>query len=71
MQDVSLTAPDISCGHCRKTIEEGLRDQPGIGAVSVDIPARAVQVRYDEAVTSEQAIRLQLDELGYPVAQPG
>jgi copper chaperone CopZ len=70
MPDVTLIAADISCEHCKKTIEEGLTGQPGVSSVTVDIPAKVVRVTYDESATSEAAIRSELDELGYPVAQP-
>ncbi|MCC7024503.1 MAG: heavy-metal-associated domain-containing protein, partial [Thermomicrobiales bacterium] len=39
-----LTVPDISCGHCARTITETLTQLDGIEEVVVDIPRKTVQV---------------------------
>lgn len=68
MEQITLTAPDISCAHCQKTIERELSTLPGIQSVSVDVPAREVRVMFDPNRSSEGAIVAKLDEEGYPVA---
>ena len=71
MRELTLVADDISCEHCQKTIESDLSTMPGIHAVSVDIPEKAVRVEYDEGSTDEKSIAERMSDLGYPVATPG
>lgn len=67
MEQITLTAPDISCDHCKHTIERELATLPGVQSVSVEIPSKHVDVRFDPGQTSESAIVAKLDEEGYPV----
>lgn len=67
MQSITLIAPDISCDHCRRTIEQEVGSMDGILSVSVDVPAREVNVSYDPDRTSPGEIIRRLDEEGYPV----
>lgn len=67
MRSAELTAADISCDHCKRTIESGLRAMPGVSRVEVDIATRVVRVDYDETATDEKSLANDLDELGYPV----
>jgi copper chaperone len=67
MDSLTLTAPDISCGHCQQTIERELGTLPGVQTVSVDLPSKQVKVSFDPAQTSRAAIATKLDEEGYPV----
>lgn len=68
MDRITLTAPDISCEHCKNAIEREVGSLPGVQAVSVDVPATRIDVTFDPAATSRQAIESLLDEEGYPVA---
>jgi copper chaperone len=67
VEQITLTAPDISCDHCKHTIERELGTLPGVHSVAVDVPSKLVDVRFDPARTSETAIIAKLDEEGYPV----
>jgi copper chaperone len=69
MSQVILEVPDISCAHCEKTILTALQGQPGVQTVQVSIPAKTVNLVYDEGALSLQQVRELLDEEGYPVAQ--
>jgi copper chaperone len=68
MAETTLTAPDISCQHCKATIEKGLSDARGVRRVEVDVEGRSVALDYDPEETDEDALRHQLAELGYPVS---
>jgi copper chaperone len=68
MTALTLVAPDISCDHCKHTIETELGALAGIEQVQVEPPAKTVHVVYDDAVVGEPAIRALLDEIGYPAA---
>ena len=67
MLDITLVALDISCDHCKHTIEADLGALPGVEHVQVDPPAKTVQVTFDQAIVAEPDIRHRLDEIGYPV----
>jgi copper ion binding protein len=67
MEQITLTAPDISCEHCQRTIERELGTLAGVQRVSVDIPTKHVQVDFDPAQISPDAIIARLDDEGYPV----
>lgn len=57
--------PDISCGHCKSTIESTLGQRDDVETVEVDIDARTVRVTGD---VTEGDVRASLDEAGYEVA---
>ena len=68
MSHVILEVPDISCGHCEKTILNALQGQPGVEAVQVSIPAKTVDLTFDEQTLSLPQVEALLDEEGYPVS---
>lgn len=67
MTEITLTAPDISCDHCKRTIESELAEIDGIQRVEVQPPARTVHVVFDSTIVDEPLIAAKLDEIGYPV----
>ena len=67
MPALTLVAPDISCDHCKHTIETELATLAGIAEVQVEPSAKTVRVVYDQTLIAEPAIRARLDEIGYPV----
>ena len=68
METITLTAPDISCDHCKMTIEREVGALSGVQACSVDIPRKQVSVTYDPTAVKRHQIVETLDEEGYPVA---
>ena len=42
--NVVFTVPEISCGHCKDTIESTLSNVESIESVSVDIEKKSVEV---------------------------
>lgn len=68
MANVILNVPDISCGHCEKTVTNALIGRPGVNSVRVDIPAKQVYLDYDQAVINLEQVSEILDEEGYSVA---
>jgi copper chaperone len=67
MTTETLSVPDISCDHCRHTIETSLGRLPGVRAATVDVGARTVQVSYDQAAVGPATIRDTLADEGYEV----
>ncbi len=69
MENITLVAPDISCEHCQRAIEDSLGKVGGVGNVKVDIPAKTVLVNYDSQQVTVSKIKAVLDEIGYTVSK--
>jgi copper chaperone len=67
MTTTTLTVPDISCGHCKMSIEGAVNQLDGIDSVEVSIEGRTVAVSYGDAVTLDAIIDA-IEEQGYDVA---
>jgi copper chaperone len=59
----TLSIPDMSCGHCKATIEHALAAVPGTRDVRVDLATRSVTVGGDAATG---ALLDALQAAGYP-----
>ncbi|HEV2107671.1 MAG TPA: cation transporter [Thermomicrobiales bacterium] len=67
MEKVTLTAPDISCGHCVATINKTLGALDGVQQVEAEESTKQVHVSYDPARVTLAQIEAAMDEEGYPV----
>lgn len=56
-----LSVPDMSCGHCKASVEAALAPLPGMAPVEVDLANRQVKV----AGPAEQALQA-LAAIGFP-----
>lgn len=65
--DKKFTVPEISCGHCKETIEKAL-DIDGVSNVMVDIDTKAVSLSISDSIEMKTVASL-LDEQGYTVVQ--
>jgi copper chaperone len=68
MTTTVLSVPDISCGHCKESIEGAVAQLAGVATVSVDIEQRTVKVDYDDTAVSLDTINASIEEQGYEVA---
>lgn len=68
MTDITLSVPDISCGHCKSSIEGALVPMEGVAKAEVDISKRSVDVSFDDAALSLDTIIQAIDDQGYEVA---
>jgi copper chaperone len=69
VQDVVLSVPDVSCGHCVQTINSSLGALSGIENVSTDLQTKTVHFRYHPDQVTLQQIESTLDDAGYTVAK--
>jgi copper chaperone len=69
IERATLTAPDISCGHCVATVKEAIGGLAGVARVEADTTTKRVDVAFDPERVSLARIEAALDEAGYP-AQP-
>ncbi len=68
MKDITLSVPDISCNHCKESIEGALNPLEGVGRAEVSIEARNVRVNYDADSVSLDTIIEAIGDQGYEVA---
>ncbi len=59
-----FTVPDMTCGHCEKTVRNALAEAVPNSAVTIDLASRRVTVEGD-AARAQEAIR----EAGYSPEQ--
>lgn len=67
MTSTTLNVPDISCGHCKSSIEGAVGELAGIDSVEVSIEGKTVAVAYGDEVTLDAIIET-IEEQGYDVA---
>ena len=65
---ITLSVPDMSCGHCRASIETALAPLPGVGAIAFDAEARRVAVTGSAPAATLIAA---LDAIGFPAQTQG
>lgn len=66
--EISFNVPEISCGHCKETIENTLSTVSQISETNVDIESKSVNVKLSEELDIKVLADL-LDEQGYTVEQ--
>jgi copper chaperone len=64
----TYSVPDVSCNHCKMSIEKALGGLTGVFEAEVDVPAKTVAVAFDDEVITEDAVIEMLAEEGFPVA---
>ncbi len=67
MTQATLSVPDISCNHCKMSIEGAVNELEGVDKVEVAIDDRTVDVSFDSP-TDMDAIVAAIEEQGYEVA---
>lgn len=68
MNQKTISVPEISCNHCKMSIEDAVGALGGVDKVEVHIEPRTVDVVFDEASVSLGAIHAAIEEQGYEVA---
>ena len=68
MTQKTLSVPDISCGHCKTSIEGAVTPLEGVSSAVVAIDDRNVAIEYDGSESTMKAIVNAIDDQGYEVA---
>jgi len=68
MTKQTISVPDISCDHCKMSIEGAVGALSGVDRVEVHIEPRTVDVDYDDMSVSLDAIYAAIEEQGYEIA---
>lgn len=64
----TVEVPNISCGHCVRTIENELSDLAGVRKVVASQETRQVTIEWEEPQTWEN-IKATMQEINYPPAE--
>ncbi len=67
----TLSVPEISCGHCKSSIEGAVAPLGGVDKVEVHIEERTVDLDYDGTDATFNAIVAAIEEQGYGVPDQG
>jgi copper chaperone len=65
-ENITLNAPDISCGHCVSAIQNRLGGLEGVQSVSADAGTKNIDLTFDPSKINLDTIKAELDDEGYP-----
>jgi copper chaperone len=68
MTENTFNVPDMSCGHCKAAVEDGLNKLSGVEYSDADVGKGTVIVRYDEGTVTTEDLKGAIEEAGYTVA---
>ena len=63
-----FNVPEISCGHCKSSIEGALAPLAGVREALVNIEHKRVAVDFDESITDRASVVRAIESAGYEVA---
>lgn len=66
MTTVTYSIPNISCGHCVRTIQTEVGELAGVRSVVASPDTKAATISFEPPATEEQ-IKALLQEINYPV----
>jgi len=66
--ETKFTVPEISCGHCKETIESTINNLENVETVNVNIDQKSVEVKSSSDLDLSLVSNM-LDEQGYTVVQ--
>lgn len=64
----TLAIPDMTCGHCKASVESALKALPDAGSITVDLAAKTV---ITSGPATPAALLKALDEVGFPATVVG
>ena len=62
---IELTLPDMTCGHCVKTVTRTVQQLDAAATVEADLPTHRVKIATSQPA---EAVKAALAEEGYPSA---
>ena len=68
MIEAKYNVPDMSCAHCKRSIEDSLNELSGVEETNADPDSKVVEVAYDEDRVGEDEIKAAIEEAGYTIA---
>jgi copper chaperone CopZ len=67
MATVTYSVPNISCGHCVRTIQNEVGELAGVQSVKASEQTKMVEIVFGDPATEER-IKALLAEINYPAA---
>lgn len=64
----TLSIPDMTCGHCKASVESALTSLPDTGTITVDLAARTATAT---GTASPESLIRALDAIGFPATAIG
>jgi len=68
MTCTTLKVPEMSCGHCKATIEGELNKLSGVEYSNANLEEGTVKVSYNEGRVSEEQLKGAIEDAGYAVS---
>ncbi|GBE25727.1 copper chaperone CopZ [bacterium BMS3Bbin02] len=68
MTNITLSVPDISCGHCKTSIEKAVSELDGVDSVEVHIESKTVDVAFSDSLVTDTIIDT-IESQGYDVTK--
>ena len=68
LEKVQLTVEGMTCGHCRKAVEEAVEALPGVADAIVDLEKKTLDVSYEKDQVTLEQIHAAIKDAGYQVA---
>ena len=68
MESDTFSIPNISCGHCTRSIENELTGIAGVKSVTGDPQAKTVTIAWEAPATRAKILQT-LREINYPAAE--
>ncbi len=68
MKQVKYKIPNISCGHCVKTIQVEVSSLPGVNGVWANKETKVVEIEF-EPPASEETIKSLLENINFPIKE--
>jgi len=70
MTEMTLSIPEIHCGHCKASIESAVSELDGIEKADVDVSNAVLTISFDEPATLDGIIAA-VEGQGYEVPAQG
>ncbi|MEA2452973.1 MAG: copper chaperone [Actinomycetota bacterium] len=64
----TFQVPEVSCAHCKSSIEGALTPLAGVRDATVDVDTKVVTVDFDDSVLGQDKLVETIESVGYKVA---
>ncbi|MFD2629058.1 copper chaperone CopZ [Oceanobacillus kapialis] len=63
----TLNVQGMSCGHCKMSVENALKEIDGVSVAEVNLEAGKVDVTFDDSKVAVETMKDAIEEQGYDV----
>jgi len=67
MQNMTINIEGMSCGHCKKAVEDALKTLDGVSTAEVNLDTNSALIFYEEDKVDEEKIKDIVINAGYEV----